>query len=109
MNTHQPQDMSPEANEISRNARSQVAVGVALVFFTLVAVAVSYAPFHSQTERALAVITVAALNAVMVTGISMHLKTEKKIIARFLIFTLVFVVGLFALTVLAFFDSTGLP
>ena len=106
MNTHQPNHPPADPNEIGRNVKTQIGVGIALVIFTLVAVGLSYVPFHSQTARMLVVIAVAALNALLVTGISMHLKTEKKIIGRFLDFALVFVIGLFALTVLAFFDST---
>jgi len=102
--THAPAD----PHEIGKNVKTQVRVGITLVIFTLVAVAISYVPFHSQRAHILAVIGVAALNALIVAGISMHLKTEKKIIGQFLVFTIVFVIGLFALTALAFFDSTGL-
>jgi FtsH-binding integral membrane protein len=108
MNPNPKNDAPADPLEIGRNVRTQVRVGITLVIFTLVAVAISYVPFHSQRAHILAVVAVAALNAVIVAGISMHLKTEKKIIGQFLVFTLAFVIGLFALTALAFFDSTGL-
>ncbi|MEI8340757.1 MAG: cytochrome C oxidase subunit IV family protein [Verrucomicrobiota bacterium] len=108
MNTKPIHDSPADPKEIGRNVRTQIQVGITLVIFTLVAVGISYVPFHSQRSRILAVIAVAAVNAIMVSGISMHLKTEKKIIGQFLVFTIVFVIGLFALTALAFFDSTGL-
>jgi len=108
MNSNQPHDIPADPYEIGKNVRTQIKVGIALVIFTLLAVGISYVPFHSQRAHILAVAAVAALNAFMVSGISMHLKTEKKIIGQFLVFTVVFVIGLFALTALAFFDSTGL-
>ena len=108
MDIQQPNHPPADPHEIGRNVRTQIRVGITLVIFTLVAVGLSFVPFHSQTTRILAVVAVAALNALLVTGISMHLKTEKQIIGRFLVFTLVFVIGLFALTLLAFLDSTGL-
>ncbi len=42
------------------------------------------------------------------SAISMHLKSEKKTITQFLFFTAVFIVVLFGLTMLAFFDSTDI-
>jgi len=108
MNAPQHNSPAPDAREISKNVRTQVRVGIALVFFTVVAVGISYVPFHSQTTHILAVVAVAALNALIISGISMHLKSERKTIAKFLVFTIIFVIGLFALTALAFFDSTRL-
>ena len=108
MNAPEQNSPAPDVREITRNVKTQVQVGIALVLFTMVAVGISYVPFHSQKTHILAVIAVAGINALLVSGISMHLKSEKKVIAKFLVFTIIFVIGLFALTALAFLDSTRL-
>jgi caa(3)-type oxidase subunit IV len=108
MSTHPQDTPAHDAHEIGKNVQTQIRVGIALVIFTVFAVAISLFPFHSQKLRIFAVIAVAFFNAALVSGISMHLKTEKKIIGRFLIFTVIFVIVLFGLTALAFLDSTGL-
>jgi len=108
MNTTHQQNPANNADEIHRNVKSQVRVGIALVIFTTLAVGLSFIPFHSQSARILAVVTVAAVNALLVSFFSMHLKAERNIIGRFVFFTVIFVIGLFALTALAYLDSTRL-
>ena len=108
MNDSQPNHKPADPREIARNVQTQIQVGIALVISTIGAVAVSFVPFQSQRTRIFAVISVAVFNAIMVSAISMHLKSEKNIIRQFLVFTLAFVFGLVALTVLALTDSTGL-
>jgi hypothetical protein len=103
-----PQNGTPkDAEEVSKYVSSQKRVGLALIGFTILAVAAAFVPFGSLKSHTLAVGVIVLINAFLVAGISMHLKTEKKTITQFLIFTIIFGGALFALTALAYFDSTG--
>lgn len=103
------QNNTPEdLHEVGKYVKSQIRVGLALVVFTVIAVAVSFLPFHSSSARILAVFVFVLINAVLVSAISMHLKSEKRTITQFLIFTAIFTGVLFALTMLAQSDSTNL-
>jgi hypothetical protein len=51
---------------------------------------------------------VAAFKAGLVAYIFMHLSAEKKLIYRILVFTVIFVLGLFWLTYLAWYDRSPL-
>jgi hypothetical protein len=77
------------------------------VVFTFIAVIATFLPFGSLKSHTVVVVLAVLTNAVLVAAVSMHLKSEKKTITQFLFFTVVFFCVLFALTALAFFDSTG--
>lgn len=94
-------------------------VGGLLLFFTLLTVALSYVDFGgffswlfhmrispegSRKLNITVAIIVATFKASLVALIFMHLAAEKRLIYRVLIFTGFFVLGLFWLTYLAWYD-----
>ena len=107
MSTNPQHDAPHDAEEVGKYVKSQIKVGLALVVFTIVAVTAAFFPFGSSKGRTIAVAVAVLINAFLVTGVSMHLKSEKKTITQFLVFTVIFVIVLFGLTALAHFDSTG--
>ncbi|HWB58252.1 MAG TPA: hypothetical protein VG733_02125 [Chthoniobacteraceae bacterium] len=96
-----------DAEEVSKYVSSQKKVGVSLMVLVLVAVVAAFFPAGTPGLRTAALLVAVAINVFLVAGVSMHLKTEKKTITQFLIFTVIFIFVLFGLTMLAFFDSTG--
>ncbi len=96
-----------------------VLFGGILLFFTGLTVALSYvdfggffswlfhihiAPSHGgQLNMAVAMI-LAAIKVSLVVLIFMHLAAEKRLIYRILVFTVIFVLGLFWLTYLAWYN-----
>jgi caa(3)-type oxidase subunit IV len=121
-----PPDISPVEHETEEYAHAVHAhvtkylmVGGLLLAFTLITVALSYVDFGvvlshlfhtnlSEGQGRKANITVALLVATfkagLVAAIFMHLAAEKRLIYRVLIFTGFFVLGLFWLTYLAWYD-----
>jgi uncharacterized membrane protein (UPF0136 family) len=66
---------------------------------------ISYLPEHYTWALKVALIlAVACGNAFVVAGFLMHLLSEKKLIYTVLVFTVIFVAGLFALTIYAMHD-----
>ncbi len=94
------------------NAASHVAASVGkykvlfygLLALTVLTVGVSYVHFGSNFWNFVVGMLIATLKAGLVSAIFMHLLGEKLTIWRFLIFTGVFVTGLFLLTLLAHKD-----
>lgn len=107
MNTDPEKSPSQSVEEVLKYRNSQLKVGAALAVFVLVAVSAAFAPFGSADARMIAVCLAVVVNVSLVAGVSMHLKSEKKTITQFLVFTVAFVIVLFALTALAHFDSTA--
>jgi caa(3)-type oxidase subunit IV len=121
-----PPDVTQDAKEyeeyahgIQKHVRGYLMVGALLLTFTAVTVALSYVDFGALFSSLLHVnlstaqgrkanITVAVLVATfkagLVAAIFMHLAAEKRLIYRILIFTGFFVLGLFWLTLLAWYD-----
>ena len=121
-----PPDISPVeheteeyAHEVRRHVRGYLMVGGTLLLFTLITVGLSYVDFgvlfshlfHVNMSEAsgrkanIAVaLLVATFKAGLVAAIFMHLSAEKRLIYRVLIFTGFFVLGLFWLTYLAWYD-----
>jgi caa(3)-type oxidase subunit IV len=79
-------------------------VGLTLIVFTAVTVALSYVNFGTQKANVAVALLVATFKAGLVAAIFMHLSAEKRLIYRVLIFTGFFVLGLFWLTYLAWYD-----
>jgi caa(3)-type oxidase subunit IV len=79
-------------------------VGGALLFLTLVTVWLSYVDFGSHTKNIAVGMGVATFKVSLVGAIFMHLKGEKPLIWKVLYFTAFFVLGLFLLTALAWYD-----
>ena len=121
-----PPDISPVdheteeyAHEVRRHVRGYLMVGGTLLLFTLITVGLSYVDFgvlfshlfHINMSEAsgrkanIAVaLLVATFKAGLVAAIFMHLSAEKRLIYRVLIFTGFFVLGLFWLIYLAWYD-----
>src|SRR5262249_12370307 len=94
---------APASAEEIRTIKKHMAgyrnIGLLQVFFAMLCVAVSY--LVPASLQALATLLVAGINGVLVAGILMHLKEEKRTIWKFLIFTGIFFFVLFFLTYLA--------
>jgi caa(3)-type oxidase subunit IV len=121
-----PPDISPVeheteeyAHEVRRHVRGYLMVGGTLLLFTLITVGLSYVDFgvlfshlfHINMSEAggrkanvAVALLVALFKAGLVAAIFMHLSAEKRLIYRVLIFTGFFVLGLFWLTFLAWYD-----
>jgi cytochrome c oxidase subunit 4 len=92
------------AHDVSKHVRGYLMVGGTLLFFTALTVFLSYVNFGSQKANVAVALVVATFKAGLVAYIFMHLSAEKKLIYRILIFTAIFVFGLFWLTCLAWYD-----
>src|SRR3954466_1382338 len=75
-------------------------VGGLLIFFTCLTVWLQYVDFGSHDRNIVIGLLLATIKAALVALIFMHLKGERGLIYKFLAFTVVFVIGLFALTYL---------
>lgn len=95
---------STDVNDFNRHVKGYIKIGLVQIVFTIVTIAVSYFPFHSHMPRIILTLLAATANAILVAGISMHLKDEKQMIWKFLIFTGIFTFVLFFLTWLAHAD-----
>ena len=104
--TTEPVDHETEhyAHDVSKHVRGYLMVGGTLLFFTALTVFLSYVNFGSQKANVAVALVVATFKAGLVAYIFMHLSAEKKLIYRILIFTAIFVLGLFWLTYLAWYD-----
>ena len=97
---------SPE--EIRKHVRFYIGIFGALLVLTVVTVLLSKIHFgaaDSMTGNIIVGMVVAALKAGLVAAFFMHLSGEKPLIYRVLIFTVVFVIGLAALSLFAFHDD----
>lgn len=86
------------------HAKPYLTVGAVLLVFTAITVALSYWDFHSTAINVTVAMVVATFKVCLVGAIFMHLKGEKKTIWRPLWFTMFFVLGLFLLSLLHFYD-----
>lgn len=92
------------AHDISKHVKGYLLVGALLLVFTGITVFLSYVDFGSQNANIVVAMAVATFKAGLVAAIFMHLKSERWTIFQFLIFTVIFAVGLFMLTALAYHD-----
>ena len=106
-----PPDVSPDPSEheeyahnVQKHVRGYLMVGATLLIFTAVTVALSYVDFGAPKANIAVAMLVATLKAGLVAAIFMHLAAEKRLIYRILIFTGFFVLGLFWLIFLAWYD-----
>ncbi len=114
-----PSEHEEYAHNVQKHVRGYLMVGATLLVFTGLTVALSYVDFGallsslfhtnlSSTQGRKANIAVAVLVAMfkagLVAAIFMHLAAEKRLIYRILVFTGFFVLGLFWLTLLAWYD-----
>jgi cytochrome c oxidase subunit 4 len=96
-NTHGAHD---DAAHVNAHVKNYLWVGLMLIVLTGVTVLLSYMNFGSRHNNFIIAMIVATFKAGTVAAIFMHLKQEKITIWRFLIFTGIFVLGLFFLTLL---------
>ncbi len=79
-------------------------VGAFLLVATVVTVWLSYVDFGSHKANFIVAMVLATIKVGFVAAIFMHLKGEKWMIWKFLLFTAFFVAGLFFLTLLHWVD-----
>jgi caa(3)-type oxidase subunit IV len=106
-----PPDVSPDPSEheeyahnVQKHVKAYLMVGATLLAFTAITVALSYVNFGTQKANIAVALLVATFKAGLVAAIFMHLAAEKRLIYRVLIFTAFFVLGLFWLTFLAWYN-----
>src|SRR5689334_15843604 len=106
-----PPDVSPDpaeheeyAHNVQKHVKGYLMVGAALLICTGITVALSYVDFGTRKANIAVAMLVATFKAGLVAAIFMHLAAEKRLIYRVLIFTGFFVLGLFWLTFLAWYD-----
>src|ERR1700682_457330 len=106
-----PPDVSPDpaeheeyAHNVQAHVKRYLMVGAALLAFTAITVALSYVDFGTRKANIAVAMLVATLKAGLVAAIFMHLAAEKRLIYRVLVFTGFFVLGLFWLIFLAWYD-----
>jgi len=92
------------SHDVAKHIRAYLMVGLTLLVFTVITVALSYIDFGTQKANIAVAMLVATFKAGLVAAIFMHLSNEKRMIYRILIFTAFFVLGLFFLTYLAWYD-----
>lgn len=100
----EPHETEEHAHDVSQHVRKYMMVGATLLAFTVITVFLSYVNFGTQKANVAVAMLVATFKAGLVAAIFMHLSAEKKMIYRILIFTGFFVLGLFWLTYLAWYD-----
>jgi len=114
-----PAEHEEYAHGVHQHVTRYLIVGGLLLFFTILTVALSYVDFggffswlfHTHISPAAGgklnitvAIIVAAFKVSLVALIFMHLAAEKRLIYRVLVFTGFFVLGLFWLTYLAWYN-----
>ena len=92
------------AHNVAKHVRKYLLIGAILVTFTAITVWLSYVDFGTMKANVAVAMLVATFKAGLVAAIFMHLSNEKRMIYRILIFTAFFVLGLFFLTYLAWYD-----
>ena len=103
-NSHTPDH--DVAHHVNKHVKGYILVGGLLLFCTGLTVALSYANFGKWNM--IVAMALATFKAGCVAAIFMHLKSEKWTIYRFLLITVLFAIGLFLLTALAFHDPIRL-
>jgi cytochrome c oxidase subunit IV len=109
-----PPDVSPDpaeheeyAHNVQKHVRGYLTVGAMLLAFTAITVFLSYIDFGTRKANIAVAMLVATIKAGLVAAIFMHLAAERRLIYRVLIFTGLFVLGLFWLTFLAWYDPVA--
>jgi caa(3)-type oxidase subunit IV len=92
------------AHDVSKHVKGYLMVGGLLLVFTFITVALAYVDFGSHSANVVVAMIVATFKAGLVAAIFMHLKGEKWLIWKFLLFTVFFAIGLFFLTWLHWID-----
>jgi caa(3)-type oxidase subunit IV len=93
-----------QIEEIKKHVGGYVKIGFLQMIVAVVTVGASFV-FSSTATQVAVTLLIATFNGLLVAGILMHLKEEKKTIWKFLIFTGIFFFILFFLTYLARTDA----
>ena len=101
-------DVSHEADHVHSHVKGYVLVGALLIGCTILTVGLSYVNFGTPMANIVVAMIVATFKVGCVAAVFMHLKSERWTIYRILLITVVFAIGLFALTALAFHDPIRL-
>lgn len=105
--SHAPADHDV-AHHVNKHVKGYLLVGGLLLFCTGLTVALSYVNFGTSMANIVVAMVLATFKAGCVAAIFMHLKSEKWTIYRVLLITVLFAIGLFFLTGLAFHDPIRL-
>jgi cytochrome c oxidase subunit 4 len=93
-------------DDIKKHVKIYMIVFAALAVLTVVTVSVAY--LHLSIWPALIVaLVIASIKGGLVASYFMHLISEKKVIFYFLIFTVIFLIAMFILTISSFHDQIG--
>jgi len=87
--------------ELQKHVKKYIFIGLLLIFFTAVTVALSYVELPTHSLNIIVGMIVATFKAALVALIFMHLNHEKSLIYKVLAFTAVFCFALFILFVMA--------
>ncbi len=101
---HRDEEHHGHDHDVSKHVKKYLLVGAALLAFTALTVFLSYVDFGSHKANMAVGMVVATIKAGLVAAIFMHLNAERQLIYRILIFTGFFVIALFWLTYLAWYD-----
>jgi cytochrome c oxidase subunit IV len=102
--TQDPSEHEDYAHGVHQHVKRYIFVGGILLFFTCVTVWLSYVDFGAHWANMAVAMIVATIKVSFVAAVFMHLAAEKRLIYRVLLFTVVFVLGLFWLTYLAWYN-----
>lgn len=94
--------MGHDAHDIASHVKSYMKIGLTLVVFTIITVAISFIDFSvwfGGSSNMIIGMAVATFKASLVALIFMHLNAERPLIYKVLIFTTVFAIVLFVLFV----------
>lgn len=92
------------AHDVAAHVNKYLMVGAVLLLCTGLTVFLSYVDFGSHKLNMVVGMLVATIKAALVAAIFMHLNAERQLIYRILIFTGFFVLALFWLTYLHWYD-----
>jgi caa(3)-type oxidase subunit IV len=95
------------AHHVNMHVKGYLMVGGLLLFCTGLTVAMSFFPFKGEMNIIVAM-ALATFKVGCVAAVFMHLKSERWTIYRILLITVLFAIGLFVLTGLAFSDPIRL-
>lgn len=87
-------------DDLQKHIKKYTIIGVILGVFTIITVLLSYWELPTHSLNIIVGMIVAAFKAALVGLIFMHLNHERSLIYKVLLFTLVFVLGLFIITYL---------
>ncbi len=94
-------------HDVSKHVKKYLLVGALLLTFTVLTVFLSYVDFGSHKANMAVGMVVATIKAGLVAAIFMHLNAERQLIYNILIFTGFFVIALFWLTYLHWYDPVA--